>query len=566
MCRKYLVLAGVLCIVAVNVGGCKSSEEETIKNIKIGVTLYDQYDTFLSEMMAEFTKYTADKEEESGVAINMEIMDASQSQLTQNEQVKSLIDKGCDVICVNLVDRTEPTTITDLAENNNVPIIFFNRELVAEDLERWTELYYVGADASESGTLEGELAADAFGAAHAFLMVGGTTSSVQTMVLTACKRGDEIILPRNVHRSVLNALVLCGAIPVYVNPEVDQRLGISLGMQREQVAKAIKEHPKAVAVLVNNPTYYGICSDLRAIVKMAHEAGMMCLVDEAHGTHFYFGGGLPVSAMEAGADMASVSMHKSGGSLTQSSLLLTGPDVHAGYVRQIINLTQTTSGSYLLMSSLDISRRNLAQRGRQIFHQVADMAEYAREEINAIGGYYAFGKELVNGNSVFDFDITKLSVHTLDIGLAGIEVYDILRDEYDIQIEFGDIGNILAYLSIGDRAQEVERLVSALAEIRRRFQTDGTGLLSQEYIDPQVVTSPQDAFYADKCSLPLRETEGMVCSEFVMCYPPGIPILAPGERITAEILDYIEYAKAKGCNMTGPEDPDILKLNVLTGR
>ena len=389
-----------------------------------------------------------------------------------------------------------------------------------------------------------ELAADAFGAAHAFLMVGGTTSSVQSMVLTACKRGDEIILPRNVHRSVLNALVLCGAVPVYVNPEVDQRLGISLGMKREQVAKAIAEHPNAVAVLVNNPTYYGICSDLRAIVRMAHDAGMLCLADEAHGTHFYFGGGLPVSAMAAGADMASVSMHKSGGSLTQSSLLLTGPNVHAGYVRQIINLTQTTSGSYLLMSSLDISRRNLALRGRQVFHQVADMAEYAREEINAVGGYYAFGKELCNGNSVFDFDTTKLSVHTLDIGLAGIEVYDILRDEYDIQIEFGDIGNILAYLSIGDRPQEVERLVSALAEIKRRYHTDGAGLLSQEYIDPEVAASPQEAFYAPKKSLPLRETEGMVCSEFVMCYPPGIPILAPGERITAEILDYIEYANS----------------------
>ena len=384
-----------------------------------------------------------------------------------------------------------------------------------------------------------------------------------SVMLTACKRGDEIILPRNVHRSVLNALVLCGAVPVYVNPEVDQRLGISLGMKREQVAKAIAEHPNAVAVLVNNPTYYGICSDLRAIVRMAHDAGMLCLADEAHGTHFYFGGGLPVSAMAAGADMAAVSMHKSGGSLTQSSLLLTGPNVHAGYVRQIINLTQTTSGSYLLMSSLDISRRNLALRGRQVFHQVADMAEYAREEINAVGGYYAFGKELCNGNSVFDFDTTKLSVHTLDIGLAGIEVYDILRDEYDIQIEFGDIGNILAYLSIGDRPQEVERLVSALAEIKRRYHTDGAGLLSQEYIDPEVAASPQEAFYAPKKSLPLRETEGMVCSEFVMCYPPGIPILAPGERITAEILDYIEYAKAKGCSMTGPEDPDILRLNVL---
>ena len=394
-------------------------------------------------------------------------------------------------------------------------------------------------------------------------MVGGTTSSVQSMVLTACKRGDEIILPGNVHRSVINALVLCGAVPVYVNPEVDQRLGISLGMTQESVEKAIRAHPGAVAVLVNNPTYYGICSDLRAIVNMAHQAGMLCLADEAHGTHFYFGNGLPISAMEAGADMASVSMHKSGGSLTQSSLLLTGPNVHAGYVRQIINLTQTTSGSYLLMSSLDISRRNLALRGRQVFHQVADMAEYAREEINDIGGYYAFGRELRNGNSVFDFDSTKLSVHTLDIGLAGIEVYDILRDEYDIQIEFGDIGNILAYLSIGDRPQELERLVSALAEIRRRFQKDGSDLLKQEYIDPIVVTSPQEAFYAEKVSMPLRQTEGLVCSEFVMCYPPGIPILAPGERITAEILDYIEYAKSKGCSMTGPEDPEILRLNVL---
>lgn len=407
------------------------------------------------------------------------------------------------------------------------------------------------------------LAADAFGAAHAFLMVGGTTSSVQSMVLSTCKRGDKIILPRNVHRSVLNALVLCGAIPVYVNPEVDRRLGISLGMQREQVAKAIAMHPDAVAVLVNNSTYYGICSDLKAIVKMAHDAGMYCLVDEAHGTHFYFGEDMPVSAMEAGADMAAVSMHKSGGSLTQSSLLLTGPSVNEGHVRQIINLTQTTSGSYLLMSSLDISRRNLVLRGKEVFAKVVNMAEYAREEINAIGGYYAYGKELINGNSICDFDPTKLSVHTRDIGLAGIEVYDILRDEYDIQIEFGDIGNILAYLSIGDRPQELERLVSALAEIRRRYQRGPSGLLSQEYIDPEVVHSPQESFYAKKKSLPLRQCVGHVCSEFVMCYPPGIPILAPGERITSEILDYIEYAKLKGCSMTGPEDPDIEHINVL---
>lgn len=408
-----------------------------------------------------------------------------------------------------------------------------------------------------------EMAAEAFGAAYAFLMVGGTTSSVQSMVLSVCKKGDKIILPRNVHRSVINALVLNGAIPIYVNPETDNRLGIALGMKVEQVDKAIRENPDAVAVLVNNPTYYGICSDLKSIVRLAHENDMKVLADEAHGTHFYFGKNMPVSAMAAGADMAAVSMHKSGGSLTQSSFLLTGPDMNEGYVRQIINLTQTTSASYLLLASLDISRRNLALRGREEFAKVTALAEYAREEINHIGGYYAYTAELINGDSIYDFDKTKLTVNTLGIGLAGIEVYDLLRDEYDIQVELGDIANVLAYLSIGDRERDIERLVSALAEIKRKYSKDSGGMFTQEYIDPKVVVSPQSAFYAEKESLPLMEAKGRVCSEFVMCYPPGIPILAPGEEITKEILDYICYAKEKGCSMTGPEDPAIAHLNVL---
>ena len=408
------------------------------------------------------------------------------------------------------------------------------------------------------------LAAEAFGADHAYFMVNGTTSSVQAMVLSCCKRGDKIILPRNVHRSVINALVLCGAHPVYVNPEVDKRLGISLGMSVAQVQRAIADHPDAVAILVNNPTYYGICSDLQSIVRLAHQSGMKVLADEAHGTHFYFGRRMPVCAMKAGADMAAVSMHKSGGSLTQSSLLLTGPGMNPGYVSQIINLTQTTSGSYLLLSSLDISRRNLALRGKDIFRHVQDLTQYAREEINRIGGYYAYGQELVNNDSIFDFDTTKLSVYTLDIGLAGIEVYDLLRDEYDIQIEFGDLGNILAYVSVGDRVQDVERLVGALSEIRRRHQRDRTGMMTQEYLPPQVEVTPQEAFYAEKMALPLSQAEGYICSEFVMCYPPGIPILAPGERITRDILDYIAYAKEKGCSMTGPEDIAIEHLNVLS--
>ncbi|MCM1027680.1 MAG: aminotransferase class V-fold PLP-dependent enzyme [Roseburia sp.] len=408
-----------------------------------------------------------------------------------------------------------------------------------------------------------ELAAEAFGAAYAFLMVGGTTSSVQSMVLSVCKKGEKIILPRNVHRSVINALVINGAVPIYVNPDMNPELGIALGMKVSQVEKTIRENPDAVAVLVNNPTYYGICSDLRKIVELAHENGMKVLADEAHGTHFYFGEGMPVPAMAAGADMASVSMHKSGGSLTQSSFLLTGPAMNPGYVRQIINLTQTTSASYLLLASLDISRRNLALRGREEFRKVTALAEYARQEINRIGGYYAYTAELINGDSVYDFDRTKLTVNTLGIGLAGIEVYDILRDEYDIQMELGDIANVLAYISIGDRERDIERLIGALVEVRRKYGRDNADLYAQEYIEPRVVVSPQSAFYAEKESLPLEETKGRVCSEFVMCYPPGIPILAPGEEITEAILEYIVYAREKGCSMTGPEDAQIRRLNVI---
>ncbi len=408
-----------------------------------------------------------------------------------------------------------------------------------------------------------DLAAEAFGAKTAFFIVNGTTGSVQTMIMTACKSGDKIIMPRNVHRSAINALVVNGAIPVYVNPGTNKELGIPLGMSVENVKKAIAENPDAKAVLINNPTYYGVCSDLREIVRIAHENNMLALVDEAHGTHFYFGENMPVSGMAAGADMAAVSMHKTGGSLTQSSILLCGSNINSDYVRQVINLTQTTSGSYLLISSLDIARKNLALNGKSIFKKTVQFAEYARNEINKLGGYYAFGNELCDNNAFFDFDKTKLSVHTRDIGLAGIEVYDILRDDYGIQIEFGDIGNILAIISAGDRALEIERLISSLSEIKRLYSKDKTGMFDHEYINPEVITAPQKAFYSNKKSVPINQSSGMVCGEFVMCYPPGIPILAPGEKITDEIINYINYAKEKGCFMTGTQDMKIENINVV---
>jgi lysine decarboxylase len=408
-----------------------------------------------------------------------------------------------------------------------------------------------------------ELAAEAFGAEAAFFIVNGTTAAVQAMIMSTCKAGEKIILPRNVHRSSINALVINGAVPVYVNPGVSQELGIPLGMSVEDFKEAIRQNPDAKAILVNNPTYYGICSNLREIVNLAHNHGMRVLVDEAHGAHFYFGEELPISAMAAGADMAAVSMHKTGGSLTQSSILLCSNGMDSGYVRQIINLTQTTSGSYLLMSSLDLARKHMVLHGREIIAKTLELSEYARNEINKIGGYYAFSRELINGDTIYDFDRTKLSVNTMEIGLAGIEVYDLLQEQYDIQIEFGDIGNFLAVISAGDRAFEIERLISSLAEIKRIHGKDRVGMLNHEYIDPDVALTPQKAFYSDKKSVPLNEGLNHISGEFVMCYPPGIPILAPGERITKDIIDYIIYAKEKGSVLTGPKDMKVDYINIV---
>jgi arginine decarboxylase len=408
-----------------------------------------------------------------------------------------------------------------------------------------------------------DIAAKAFGAKEAYFMVSGTTGSVQAMIMSTCKAGDKLIMPRNVHRSAINALVICGATPVYINPGLNKKLGISLGMSVSDVKKAIKENPDAKAILVNNPTYYGICSDLKSIVKLAHENNMLVLVDEAHGAHFYFGDNMPISAMAAGADMAAISMHKTGGSLTQSSILLSGERINADYVRQIINLTQTTSSSYLLLTSLDAARKNLSINGKALFKKTIDFAEYARTEINKLGGFYAYGRELIDNDMVCDFDSTKLSVFTKDIGLAGIEVYDILRDEYNIQIEFGDLGNILAIISAGDRGLEIERLISSLAEIKRLYSKDSAGMFDHEYIDPIVVMPPQKAFFSNKQYIPIIESAGKISGEFVMAYPPGIPILAPGEKITEEIISYIMYAKEKGCLLTGTEDMNVEFINVI---
>jgi len=447
-------------------------------------------------------------------------------------------------------------------KGNNALTEFLGKRAVSIDVNGMKPLDYLNNPRGIIKEAE-TIMADAFGASAAFLLTTGTSAAVQAMIMSSVKKGEKIIISRAVHVSVINALILCGAIPIYINPGVNKDLGIPLGMGLDIVEKTMMENPDAKAILFNNPSYYGVCSDLKNIVRLAKKYKMRVLVDEAHGTHFNFGKDLPISGIKAGADMVAVSMHKSGLSLTQSAVLLLGKGINADYVRKIINLTQTTSGNYLLMASLDISRKELALNGKELLKKTQELVDYAKEEINDIGDYYAFGKELIDGDKVFDFDPTKLSVHTLNMGLAGIEVYDILRDEYNIQVEFGDLGNFLAYVSPVDKMADIERLVGALEEIRRLEGNAKKDMIDIEYIHPEVAISPQEAFNANREEIKLEDAAGRVSNEYVLAYPPGIPLLAPGEIITEQIIKHIGYMKAKGCYLMGCEDKKINYLYVV---
>ncbi|MDR5659194.1 aminotransferase class I/II-fold pyridoxal phosphate-dependent enzyme [Serpentinicella sp. ANB-PHB4] len=409
------------------------------------------------------------------------------------------------------------------------------------------------------------LAADAFGADNAYLLVNGTTSGVQTMIMSACQPGDKIILPRNAHKSAVAGIILSGAIPIYIQPEIDEKLGIAMGITIESLEKTIGRHPDAKAVFIINPTYYGATSDLKEIVKIAHRSGMAVLVDEAHGAHMAFHEDFPISAMEAGADMSAVSTHKTGGSLTQSSLLLLRQGIIDPFtVKKSLNLTQTTSASYLLMSSIDVARKQLATEGERIFTKALHLVREARKKINEIEGLYAFGQEIVGMPGVHAFDETKLSVHVAKIGLTGFQVYDLLIDEYNIQVEIADYYNIMAIISVGDNEQSIEVLVDALKDIALKHKKEQRIQFKSSVLkNPEVIVSPRDAYYSSKKKVRLEDAAGEVSGESIMAYPPGIPVVAPGERITKEIVEYIALLKEEESLLQGTEDPFIDYVRVL---
>lgn len=440
---------------------------------------------------------------------------------------------------------------------------YFGETLMACDVNSMKPLDYLSNPTGVIKEAE-DLMADAFGADYAYFLVNGTSFGVQAMIMSACSPGDEVILPRNVHKSAINGLILSGALPVYVQPEVREDLGMACGMSFEVIQEAIDSHPRAKAVFIINPTYYGMVSDLAKITAYAHEKNMAVIVDEAHGTHFGFNNNLPKSAMEVGADMAAVSLHKTGGSLTQSSaLLLRKGLIDEERVRSMLSLTQTTSASYILMSSLDVARKNLSVHGEERMNELLELSAYARERVNSIGGYYAFGHDLVGNRGIYDFDATKLGIKVSNLGLTGLHVYDLLRDIYNIQVEFGDTYNILAIISLGDYRVQVDALIDALIQIKENYSTSENVEEDVTLINPKVILSPREAFYANKRVIPIKEAVGKISGESIMTYPPGIPIVSPGEQITEQMVRYLQFLKNEKTLITGLLDPEVNNIHII---
>ncbi len=402
------------------------------------------------------------------------------------------------------------------------------------------------------------LAADLFCADHAFFLVNGSTSGVQKMILSTCSDGDKIILPRNIHKSAFNAIILSGAHPIYIDPVIDETSGVSMGVRTNDIKQAIDSHPDAKAIFILHPTYFGYTSDLKAIIDYAHQKDIAVLADQSHGSHFSLHPDFPTSAIALGADMATISMHKTGGSLTQSSILLHNNGiVPFSRVRSTINIFQTSSASYLLLASLDIARKQLALEGKDRFERLLNLVKLAAKKLNKLKGIDVLGSDHLDGDAMHSFDPTKLTINMSAFGMSGFKVYDYFKTHYNIQLELGETHVVLAVVSLGDDETSLNTLVEAFTDFSKTHKlSDKDAVKSVQLQTPEMVYTPRHAFFKPSMLIDLNKSVGMISADSIMVYPPGIPLVVPGEKITERIIKDYEYLNRENNILIGAHHKD----------
>ena len=418
------------------------------------------------------------------------------------------------------------------------------------------------------------LAAEAFGAEHSRFLANGSTCGIIAAIVATCGPGDKIILPRNIHCSAISGLILSGAIPIFVNPEYNSDWDIANCITPESAAAALKQHPDAKAVMVVYPTYHGVCGDLRAIAKITHQYNIPLLVDEAHGAHFNFHPKLPESALSAGADLTVQSIHKTLGAMTQASMLhVKGSRVDIQKINQALQLVQSTSPSYILLASLDAARQQIALHGEQLMTETLLLAEKARSQLSQIPGLSVL--EPLNTPGFADLDQTRLTVKVSDLGITGFAADEILHSQLGVTAELPMPQHLTFMIGLGNTETDIDNLVKGFAILEGRKKEEGrrkkedfshplphspTPPLSSS---PRSPLSPREAFFSPTEIVAADKAVDRLSGELICPYPPGIPVLMPGEIITSTALEYLQQILADGGKITGCSDPHLQSLKVV---
>ena len=445
---------------------------------------------------------------------------------------------------------------------------FFTEEGLRADVSLTSELDDLHAPTGCIRTAE-ELAAETYGADAAYFMVNGTTGAIHTMLMAALAPGDVLLVPRNAHRSVVGAMILTGVRPVWLQPEIDMRLGIAMGISIGAVKDAVRKHPEARAALLVYPTYYGVAAELAAIAEFLHAHDMLLLTDAAHGPHFAFSDALPPSAMTAGADLSAESTHKLLGSLTQTSMLLArGGRVPAERIRAASGIMQSTSPNEVLLASLDAARAQMAENGRERLAAAIRCARGLRRRINEIPGLWSFGEEYMGAPGMAALDPLKITMQVMGLGMTGFAAEAELRRR-NIACELADARNVLFLLSYADGERETELLCAALRDMAASCAPEciSRGAGSAAFLElpplPETVLSPRDAYFADSVSAAAEDAEGRIAAETIMFYPPGIPVLVPGDRVDRKTLAYLRAMRAVGARVVGAADASLRTIRVI---
>ncbi|NWF60115.1 MAG: aminotransferase class I/II-fold pyridoxal phosphate-dependent enzyme [Fischerella sp.] len=460
----------------------------------------------------------------------------------------------------------------------------FGKAVFRADLPELTELDNLFAP---SGVIQQaqQLAAEAFGASHTWFLVNGSTCGIEAAILATCGTGDKIILPRNVHSSAIAGLILSGAMPVFVNPEYDSVLDIAHSITPTAVKAALEQHPDAKAVMMVYPTYYGVCGDVNAIAQITHQYNIPLLVDEAHGAHFAFHPQLPTPALQAGADLTVQSIHKTLGAMTQASMLhIQGERIDRDRLSKALQLVQSTSPSYVLLASLDAARQQMALHGKELISRTLQLADEARRRIAQIPGLWVLnptpnpsplrgtGTVSAMGSPGFvALDQTRLTVNVSGLGLTGFAAEEILDQQFGVTAEFASLQHLTFIISLGNTQDDIEQLVQAftkLAPSPLKERGFGGEVLCNDLfkIGDSMRISPREAFFATTETLPIQETTESICAEIVCPYPPGIPVLMPGEVIIKPALEYLQHIQAMGGFISGCADANLKTLKVVKAK